>query len=94
MTGTLKSILRNRLRPRRNKKFVALVKEKYPHLDLDHLIAGKMGQKKPMDYLLSPKNHELHIKQHYNTPLTEDEFMEEFIQALEIIFDILDETIK
>ena len=94
MTGNLKSILKNRLKPRRNKKFVSLVKEKYPNLDLDHLASGKMGQKKPMDYLLVPKNHELHIKQHYVKPLTEDEFIDEFIQSLEIVFDILDEHIK
>ena len=92
-TGNLKSALRHRLKPRRNKKFVAMVKEKYPNLDLDHLLPGKLGEKKRNDFLLCPKPHDKHIKQHYSKPLTEEEFLEDFIKSLEIIFDTLEELL-
>ena len=94
MTGNLKSILRNRLRTHRNKKFVAMVKEKYPHLDLHHLLGSKLGGHKINDYLLVPKNHEQHISEHYSVVQTEEQYLADFLVSLEIIFDILDEVIK
>ena len=91
-TGNLKSALRHRLKPRRNKKFVAMIKEKYPQGELHHLIESRLGGKKLNDLLLVPKTSAEHQKIHYSSQ-AEEEFLEDFIKSLEIIFDTLEELL-
>ena len=76
-TGNLKSALRHRLKPRRNKRFVALVKERYPNFELHHIIESRLGGRKLNDFLQP-----------------EEEFLDDFIKSLEIVFDILEELLK
>ena len=90
---TIKSRFRNNLEPHRNKKYVKMVKDLYPNLDLDHIIFGKLGQKKPMDYLLCPKDHAKHINQTYGT-YTDDDFIDDLINALNVQHKIIDKLME
>jgi len=87
MTGTIKSTLRNRLKPRKSKRYLKWIKEKYPNQDSDHILESVYGLKLN-DFLISMKSHDRHMRKHYGKPEDED-FESDLVEALEHIFDYI-----
>ena len=88
MTGTIKSTLRNRLRPRKSKKFLKWIKGKYPHLDRDHILESVHGLKLN-DYFISMKTHQDHMRKHYKAGV--EDFESDLVEALEHLQDYVEE---
>ena len=88
MTGTIKSTLRNRLRPRKSKKFLRWIKEKHPYLDAHHILASTFGLKYN-DYLISVKTHQDHMRKHYKAGV--EDFESDLVEALEHLQDYIEE---
>ena len=53
-----------------------------------------MGMKKSMDLLLAPTEIIKHLNYHYQKRRTEDEFLDDFVKSLEVLFDILENLIE
>ena len=89
----LKTILKNRLKKRNNKKFVKLVNELCrPQKEIEghHLLESFMGGKKQNDLLIafiSPMFHKIIT---YEREPTEEEFIDMLVNALENLFDVLE----
>lgn len=82
-----RKILRNRLKYRTNRQFLAWAKTKYPNQDLHHLVGSRIGKKgKLNDLLVCPKTHEQHLREH---SLGSD-FDEDMLSALELLFDYVE----
>lgn len=89
MIGNLKSIIRNRLKPRESKKYLRWFGENKVKLGHAHHIAESVHGLKLNDLLLVDKDAESHNKIHYAYQ-SEDDFLNDFIQALENIFDYVE----
>ena len=87
MLNGIKSTLRNRLKPRKSKKYLSWMKEKYPALDLDHILESVHGLKLN-DYLISPKSHQAHMAKHYKAGA--EDFEGDLVTALENLQDYVE----
>ena len=92
----LYNILRNRLKPRFNKNFVKwrAGRKANKSYELHHLLGSIMGSKKLNDYLLAEIDPNFHTIITYNRKATEDEFCEMLVDALDNIFEYIDELEK
>lgn len=83
-----RKLLRNRLKYRTNHDFLKYAKERYPNLDLDHILGSRIGKKgKLNDLLVSPKEHYQHMRDH---SLGRDDFDEDLISAMELLMDYVE----
>jgi hypothetical protein len=82
-----RKLLRNRLKYRTNHEFLKWAKEKYPQLDLDHVLGSRIGKKGRLnDLLIAPKPHDKHMADHQQGR----DFDEDMLLALELIFDYVE----
>jgi len=89
-------MLRNRLHPRYNKNFVRWrAKNKLnKYNELHHIAGSVMGGKKLNDYLLAEIDKEFHTIITYNREPTQDEVDEMMLDALNGMFDYIEELEK
>lgn len=93
----LKAALKNRLRKRNNKKFIALVNKlcrPVTETEGHHILESFIGGKKQNDLLItfiSPMFHKIIT---YNREPTEEEFIDMLIDAIENLSDVVEYLIE
>lgn len=89
MIGDIKSILKNRLKPRKNPAYLKYLSEKYAGrgLERDHLISSVMGLKLN-DLLIDMKTPAEHQEKHYKAGA--EDFEGGLVNALENLFDYIE----
>lgn len=85
----LQKILRNRLRPRRSKKYVVWFGQNKVRLGHAHHILESVHNLKLNDYFLVDKTAEAHQAIHYKGQ-TENEFLTDFLNSLEGLLDYVE----
>lgn len=76
-------LLRHRLKPRKSKKFLGYLHEKFPGLEADHLI-GSMGDMKLNDFFIVMRTREDHRARHDKGFI---DFDDDFIRSIENLLD-------
>jgi hypothetical protein len=87
--ATLKSILRNRLKVRKNPAYLRYLSEKYKGMGLqrDHLLESVHGLKLN-DLLISMKKPEAHMKKHYQAGA--EDFESDLIASIDELCDYVE----
>jgi hypothetical protein len=89
MTGTLKSIVRNRLKPRKSKKYLKWFGQNKVKVGHAHHISESVFGMKLNDYFLVDKSAEEHNKIHYSTQ-TENDFISDYFEAQNNLLDYVE----